>query len=137
VELVLGVVAFEAIFEDQFRFLCGGAQFRMSSDVGQCQGIIGHALERVLQFIDALYDLGRGSLRLDVGIECDFTFDFFNVFGDGGFAVDARMDTTRDDACQWIGVRHGWIISPKCCVAKVVETQLQPFNRQKLQNPHP
>ena len=57
------------------------------------------------------YDLGRGRLRLDVGIECDSAFDLLNVLGDGGFAVDSWMDDLRNDACQWIWVRHGWIMN--------------------------
>jgi hypothetical protein len=104
---MLGVIDLEPILEDQFCFLGGGPQFRMSIDVPGRQDGIGHAPQAVLQFSDALHDLGRGRLRLDVGIECDFTLDLLNVFGDGGFAVVYWMDDPRKDTCQWTGIRHG------------------------------
>jgi len=106
-ESMLGVIDLEPILEDQFCFLGGRAQFRMLIDVAGSQDGTGQALQGVLQFRNPLHDLGRGRLRLDVGIECDFAFDLLNVLGDGGFAVIFWMDDLRNDAGQWIGIRHG------------------------------
>jgi hypothetical protein len=104
---MLGFVDFEAILEDQFCFFGGGAEFGMLVEVGQRHGGAGYTLEGVLEFGDALNDFGGGGLGSDVGIEGDLAFYFFDVLGDGGFAVVLWMDNARNDACQWIGIRHG------------------------------
>ena len=106
-EAMLGVLYFEAILEDQFCFFGGSAQFRMLIDVAGGQGGGSHALQAVFQLGDALYDLGRGRLRLDVAIERDFAFDLLNVLGDSSFAVVLWMNDSRNNACQWIGICHG------------------------------
>jgi hypothetical protein len=103
---MLGVFYLEAILEDQFCFLGGSAQFRMLIEVARRQDGTGHALQAVLQFRDPFHHLGRGRLRLDVAIERDLAFDLLNVLGDGGFAVVFWMNDARNDACQWIGIRH-------------------------------
>ena len=107
VKSMLGVIDLETVLEDQFCFLGGSAQFRMLIDIAGSQDGAGQPLQRVFQFGDALHDVGGRSLRLDVAIECDLAFDFLDVLGDGGFAVLYFMDGPRNDACQWIGGRHG------------------------------
>src|SRR5438552_12192044 len=78
----------------------------MSVNVAGSQDGTGQALQAILQFSDPLHNFGRGRLRLNVGIECDFAFDLLNVLGNSGFAVVHWMDDLRNDACQWIGIRH-------------------------------
>ena len=50
-------------------------------------------------------------------VECDFTFNLFDVFGDVGFAIILRVDDLRHNACERILVRHTGIVTQS---AKVV-----------------
>src|SRR5258708_4361391 len=103
---MLALIDFEPIFEDQLCFLSGSAQFRMLINVARSHNGAGEALQAVLQFSNPLHNLGCGCLRLDIAIERDLAFDLLNVLGDGGFVVVSWMDDPRNDACQWIGIRH-------------------------------
>jgi hypothetical protein len=84
---MFGVIDLKAIFEEQFCLPDDRAQFGMLVDVAQSRYCIGQTLQAVLQFSNPLHDLGRGRLRPDVGIECDFAFDLLYVLGNGSFAI--------------------------------------------------
>ncbi len=103
-------VDFEAILEDEFCFLGSGAQFGIFGGFDGSHAGAGKALQGIFQFCDALDDFRRGDLRLDVGIESDFSLDLLDIFGDGGVAVVYGMDDLRDNAGEWIDVRHEGII---------------------------
>jgi hypothetical protein len=124
-------VDLEPILKNQFCILGGSAQFRTLIDVARSQHGTGQALQAVLQFSDSLHDLGRGRLRLDVAIECDFALDLLNVLGDSGFAVVYWMDDLRNDASQWIGIRHG--TDYKAEIRQVEDCQ----TRWRVRVPHP
>src|SRR5205085_11940958 len=68
VEAMLGVVELEAIFEEELGFFGGGAQLVMLIRVDGSQDAVGEAPQAVLQLGDALHNLWRGGLRLDVGV---------------------------------------------------------------------
>ena len=98
-ELMLGVVNLQPILENQFCFFGDRSQFWMVVNVAGSQNGIREALQAVLQFGDALHDLGRGYLCPYIGIESNFSFDFLNVLGDGGLVFICRMADFWDDAC--------------------------------------
>ena len=98
VESMLAFVDFEAILEEQFGLLSGGAQCGIFVSVAGSQNGAGQALQTILQFRDSLDDLWSGRLRLDVGVEGNFAFDLFNVFTNRAFAVVHRVNDLRNDA---------------------------------------
>jgi hypothetical protein len=107
VESMLGVINLQPILEDQLCFLGGCTQFRMLVDFAQSQDGICKTLQTVFEFGNPLYHFGRACLRLDVGIECGFALNLLDILGDGGFPVVFGVDDLRNDACQWILIRHG------------------------------
>src|SRR2546423_7619151 len=107
---MLGVVELEAILEEELGLFGGGAQLGMLIGVDGSQNAVGEAPKAVLQLGNTLHNLWRGGLRLDVGVEGDLTFDLFDVFGDGGFAVVHGMDDLRNYAGKWILIGHSWIV---------------------------
>jgi hypothetical protein len=69
---------------------------------------------RCRQFSSSLMRLttsGADVCALTLGIQSNF--NLLDVSGDGGFTLDSWMDDLRNDACQWILVRHEWIINRK------------------------
>jgi Putative prokaryotic signal transducing protein len=125
---MLGLINLEPILENHFRFLRGSAQFRMPIDIAQSQGGAGQAPYAILEFGEPFHDLGRRRLRPDISIECDFTFDLLDVFGNCGFAIVYWMDDLWNDACQWVGIWHesdyksefvGWKVqqTPSCAAS--------------------
>lgn len=74
-------------------------------------------LQAILKFNNSLHNFGRGRLRLDVGVERNFAFNFFDVFSNAGLAIVDRMDDLRNDTCQWIGICHAEIIRRTSAVA--------------------
>jgi len=97
--LMLRIIDLQPILEDEFCFLGDRSQFWMVVNVAGSQHRIREALQAVLQFGDALYDLGRGYLCPYIGIESNFSFPFLHLLGDGGLVFICRMADLRDDAC--------------------------------------
>ena len=98
-KLMLRVINLQPILEDQFCFFGDRSQFWIVVNVAGSQNGIREALQAVLQFGDALHDLGRGYLCSYIGIESNFSFPSLYVLGDGGLIFICRMADLRNDAC--------------------------------------
>ena len=68
---------------------------------------VGQSPQAVFQFRDPLHDLRSGRLRPHVRVQFNLAFDLFKVLGDVGFTIICGMDAPRNNACQWIAIRHG------------------------------
>ena len=126
---MVGVVDFEAIFKDEFGFLGDSAQFRVLIGCVGSENGVRQALQRILEFRDALHDFRpHHLLRLDVAIERDFAFDLVDLLGNRGFVPVRPMDNARDDACQRIAVRHERIIEPGTIKCEICWKALRAYN---------